>query len=155
MNNGIKKHGTQGFANELGVKRHVIYNMRRFFGLNSELPHDALNYLGYVPVKIRKEIDKVDNRTCIRCNNKRVHKRLDYHIINTDKLPSVDNVVTLCDYCHKYYIHAWCEGQRGINFKGFDRKKLEKFIKHYYNISKEYFQTRYTRNELEKLNFIE
>ena len=155
VNTEIKARGITGFARFLHITPHIVYNMKRYFGIHNDIPSNARVLLGYVPSHIRMEVDKLDNNRCIRCNKDNSSTRLDYHIINIEVIPNIDNVVTLCAYCHKYYIHQQCEKQRGVNFNKYNRKSLEKFIKYYYNISIGYFKPKYKDYELKKHSFCE
>ena len=68
---------------------------------------------------------------------------MDYHIVDIEKAPLCDNVVTLCYYCHTYYVHNYLERQKRVSFKGFTRKTFENVIKHYYIIKNEPFSSKY------------
>ena len=142
-----KKFSMQEIADMCMVNHWDIKHIFRYFGLKyKKLPKNALALLGYVPKFVRHEVDRLDNCKCVRCSREIEElpkKRMDYHIVAEDKAPLSDNVVTLCYYCHTYYVHNYLERQKGVTFKGFTRKTFESMVKHYYIISNEPFSSKY------------
>ena len=133
-----KSKSTYELAKMHNTNQYTIKHIYRYFGLkNWKLPNNALILLGYVPDSVKKEVDMVDNHKCCRCQRgieDLPKKRMDYHIIDTKRIASVENVMTLCYYCHNQYIHNFLERQKGVDFTGFDRDSLGKFINYYYNV---------------------
>lgn len=147
FNKSIKKFSMQEIADICMVNHWDIKHIFRYFGLKKKkLPKNALALLGYVPKFVRHEVDRLDHGKCIRCSRgieELPKKRMDYHIVDIEKAPLCDNVVTLCYYCHTYYVHNYLERQKRVSFKGFTRKTFENVIKHYYIMKNEPFSSKY------------
>jgi len=102
MNEMLEKWGQALTAEHLGVSRNLIIAVRYYFGYHEKIPPNAWNYLSYVPLEIRKQVDERDQRICVRCNRKIVtDSEVRYHKIYWRGPMSADNVATVCRLCRR------------------------------------------------------
>ncbi|MEM3405589.1 MAG: recombinase family protein [Candidatus Pacearchaeota archaeon] len=56
----------------------------------------------YISNSLKKEILERDNFSCQKCFYKGDEENLKIHIINKEKKPSKENLITLCEICNNY-----------------------------------------------------
>jgi len=113
LNRMLNKLGIKYTCMCLGVHKHVIIALKYHFGYHEDLPKEALNRISYFSTKLRREVDKRDDRCCIRCGRHMPDiKKIRYHKISHPGPMTVDNCATLCVYCRSERIIKQIESSR-------------------------------------------
>ena len=104
LNKLLKNMGANFTAKYTGYTVNDIIALKMHFGYKGSIPKDALHKICYFSEKIRREVDKRDNRQCIRCNKDLTVKSIRYHKISHPDEMVADNCATLCLYCRSHRI---------------------------------------------------
>ncbi len=102
LNKMLKNYGLRPTVKFISTTRSAILTLKGYFGYRHPIPGNARELTSYFSSDLRKQIDARDNRECQRCNRVQDSKNIRYHKISHPALCTVDNCITLCNYCRTH-----------------------------------------------------
>lgn len=134
INRFWKKYGIQEAAKQLNTTLGILYALKQHFGYHQRIPKNALDIIKYWPEQLRREVDKRDDRKCVRCiagKSRNLRKyvlkehEIRYFKIDVHGKLDIPNCATLCRWCYS----NWALITRGLRaFKNINIETIHKLF---------------------------
>ena len=123
INRYWKVYGLNAASQVLDCDPQTLLALKMHYGYHRPLPGNAIELALYFPEEVRRQVDKRDDRTCVRCGKQPSDADIRYHKISHPGPVDLDNCATLCKRCRSRHVNPLVVNNRKLfkdmRFDGF------------------------------------